>query len=70
MLFVPKWRTKCPMRGELIEYQINIITMRELSIQINVVSLPMNLLLLRYRKIPKPADALTATKISLSIFLL
>ena len=36
MLFVPKWRTKCPMCGELIEYQINIITMRELSIQINV----------------------------------
>lgn len=36
MHFVPKWRIKCPMCGELIEYQINIVIVKELSIQIKV----------------------------------
>ena len=27
MRFVQKWRTKCPMYGELVELQINILTL-------------------------------------------
>lgn len=36
MLFVPKWRTKCPMCGELVDYKLIILIMKELSIIISV----------------------------------
>ena len=36
MRFVPKWRTKCPMYGELVDYKLIILIMKELSIIISV----------------------------------
>ena len=36
MCFVPKWRTKCPMCGELADYKLIILIMKELSIIISV----------------------------------
>ena len=36
MLFVPKWRTKCPMCGELVDYKLIMLIMKELSIIISV----------------------------------
>ena len=36
MLFVPKWRTKCPMCGELVDYKLIMLIMQELSIIISV----------------------------------
>ena len=36
MRFVPKWRTKCPMYGELVDYKLIILIMTELSIIISV----------------------------------
>ena len=36
MCFVPKWRAKCPMCGELVDYKLIILIMKELSIIISV----------------------------------
>ncbi len=36
MCFVPKWRTKCPIYGELVDYKLIILIMKELSIIISV----------------------------------